>query len=250
MAEGQMEGKVAIVTGSGRGIGKAIALGFAREGARVVVCGRTSGPDAGPWSIETTAQEIQALGGQVLTVRCDVSREAQVTELVGRTLEQWGRVDVLVNNAGYKWSKSLLDTPYETWDAIIRTNLDGVFLCSMAVLPSMRQERSGSIVTISSGAAHSDGPGGGAYATSKAGVDRLMIKLGAELKGEGIAANSLDPGATLTEENRLRNDRDRSSWLPAEEKNIIPACVFLAGQTDDGITGRVLDQAQFGVTWP
>ena len=250
MIDQSLEGKVTIVTGSGRGIGKAIAIGFARAGANVVVCGRTSGPDAGPWSIDATSQEIQVLGGQVLTVPCDVTQKAQVSAMVDRTVQQWGRVDVLVNNAGYKWSKNLLDTPLETWDAIIRTNLDGVYLCSMAVLDSMRRQRSGSIVTISSGAAQSTGPGGAAYAASKAGVDRLMIKLGAEFKGEGIAVNSLDPGATLTEENQLRNDRDRSRWLPTEEKKIIPACIFLARQTAQGITGRVLDQGDFGVSWP
>jgi 3-oxoacyl-[acyl-carrier protein] reductase len=248
--QNSLDGKVAIVTGSGRGIGKAIAIGFARAGAKVVVCGRTAGHDAGPWSIDATLQQIEALGGEALAIQCDVAQSDQVDRVVDRTLQEWGRVDVLVNNAGYKWSKNLLDTPYATWDAIIRTNLDGVYLCSMAALKPMRKQRSGSIITISSGAATSTGPGSAAYAASKAGVDRLMIKLGAELIDEGISANALDPGATLTEENQLRDDKDRSTWVLTEEKKIIPACIFLAGQTPNGITGRVLNEAEFGISWP
>ena len=250
MADRVLEGKVAIVTGSSRGIGKAIALGFAREGARVVVCARTTGPEAGPLTIETTAEEIEALGGEALTIACDVTQEAEVEHLVGETIREWGRVDVLINNAGIKWGRSLLETPFSKWDEIVRTNVDGVYLSTMAVLPHMRERGSGSIVTISSSQARSESSGGAAYAASKAAADRFMIKIAAELRGEGIAANSLYPGSTLTELSAARGGGGQAGRLTAEEKKIIPACVHLACQSDRGITGQVLDQADFEITWP
>ena len=247
---GKLDGKVAIVTGSSRGIGKAVAIGFAREGARVVVCGRTTGADAPALSIEAAAREIEALGGEAMPVVCDVTDEAQVAGMVDRTVREWGRIDVLINNAGLKWGRSIDETPLSKWRDVFNTNVHGVYICTMAVLPHMRVQHSGSIVTVSSSQAQTDTAGGAVYAASKSAADRFMIKLAAELKGEGIAVNVLYPGGTLTELALQRSGGDRGGRQTAEEKKIIPACVYLAGQTDEGITGQILDQAEFEVSWP
>jgi citronellol/citronellal dehydrogenase len=243
----ELEGKVAIVTGGSRGIGKAIAVGLSRVGAKVVVCGRGTG--SGPLTIETTAAEINDAGGEAMCVTCDVTNEADVANLVAQIVERWGTVDVLVNNAGLKWGRSFDDTSYERWVAMFLTNVHGVFLCSQAVLPHMRRQGSGSIVTISSRRAQSDDAGGAVYAASKAAADRLMIKLAAEMKGEGIAVNSLYPGSTATEES-IASGKDAPGRKTAYETNVIPAVVFLAGQGGDGVTGLVLDQAKYGSEWP
>ena len=245
---GKLDRKVAIVTGSSRGIGKAVAIGLAREGARVVLCGRTSDASVVPLSIEATAQEIEAFGGEALPIACDVTDEAPVRSMVDRTLLKWGRIDVLINNAGLKWRRGIDDTTLEKWRDLFNTNVHGVFICTTAVLPHMREQHSGSIVTISSSQAQSDTAIGPAYAASKSAADRLMIKLAAELKGTGIAVNSLYPGATLTEV--AQPGGKLAGRQTTEEKKIIPACVYLAGQTDDGLTGQLLDQAEFDVSWP
>ena len=231
---GALQGKVVIVTGSSRGIGKAIAVEFAREGANVVVCGRSTGE--GPLTIESTVGEIIEAGGDAIAVPCDVSIEAHVERLVELTMARWGRIDVLINNAGFKGVGSLDETSFATWQAMFRTNVDGVYLCSMAVLPHMREQRAGSIVTISSSRAQSDDAGATAYAASKAAADRFTIKLAAETRGQGIAANVLYPGSTATERS-IAAGNDPPGRQRTEEKQIIPACLFLAGQTDEGITG-------------
>ena len=243
----QLRGKVAIVTGSSRGIGKAIALGFAREGARIVVCGRSTGE--GELTIETTASAIEALGGEAIAVPCDVTAEADVEALVAAAIDRWGRIDVLVNNAGAKWGRGLDETSFANWRELFSTNVDGVFLCTVAVLPHMRLQESGSIITISSMRSQSDDAGAIGYAASKAAADRFMIKLAADVRGAGIAANVLYPGSTATEQSMARADAAPGRQT-AEEKKIIPACIYLATQTAQGITGQLLDQEDFQVTWP
>jgi NAD(P)-dependent dehydrogenase (short-subunit alcohol dehydrogenase family) len=244
-----LSGKVAIITGSGRGIGRALALGFAGAGARVIVSGRVSDPHARPHSIEAVSNEITAAGGHALAIRCDVTSEADVGELVGRTLEYWGRIDILVNNAAVLWRTGLLETSAAKWNEIVRTNLDGVYYCTMAVLPSMMGQRWGSIVNISSGHAYSDNDRATAYAATKSALNRLTIKLAAELRPHNVAVNALDPGGTLTERILEQVPKEqRADWLPPEQKKIVPACLFLAGQND--LTGNVLREADFGITWP
>ena len=148
-----LEGRVAIVTGSTRGIGKAVAVAMARDGARVVVCGRSSGPDTGEGvgSIEATVAEIESDGGEAIGIRCDISREEDATGIVAGALERWGRVDVLVNNAASLWRQGLLNTTPAKWRELLHTNLDGVYYCTHAVLPSMMQQGGGSIISLTSG---------------------------------------------------------------------------------------------------
>lgn len=245
----KLTGKVAIVTGSSRGIGKAIAVGLAKEGAWVVVTGRTSSAATDALSIENTVLKVTQAGGRAIAVECDVTNEADVSKMIQKTLQVWGRIDVLVNNAGVTWYKGLLDTPTAQWNELIRTNVDGVYYCTMAVLPVMLQQRSGSIINISSGMSKTDTPMATAYAATKAAVDRLTIKLAAEVKDHGISANALEPGPTRTELMRGQPPRDDYSDIrTAEEKNIIPACIALAlGRAP---TGRILKESEFGHTWP
>jgi len=219
MAEGKLVGRVAIVTGSSRGIGKAVALGFAWEGARLVVCSRTAG--GGELTVEATVRAIEEIGAEALGVACDVTQEDQVNEMVRQTIERWGRVDVLINNAGSKFGGSFSETSFAQWNELMRTNVDGVFLCTKAVLPHMLERHAGSIVTVSTGRAHTDDAVAPAYAASKAAAERLT--------------------------NRGTPENPR---LSTEQKRIIPACVCLATQTDEGISGQALDEADFGLTWP
>jgi len=247
MAEGKLAGRVAIVTGSSRGIGKAIALGFAWEGARLVVCSRTAG--GGELTVEATVRAIEEIGAEALGVACDVTQEDQVNEMVRQTIERWGRVDVLINNAGSKFGGPFSETSFAQWNELMRTNVDGVFLCTKAVLPHMLERHAGSIVTVSTGRAHTDDAVAPAYAASKAAAERLMIKLAAEVRGEGVALNILYPGTTLTETATNRGTPENPR-LSTEQKRIIPACVCLATQTDEGISGQALDEADFGLMWP
>ena len=246
----RLDGKIAIVTGASRGIGKAIAIGLARQGAKVVATARLRAGAADPdaLTIERTAQEIEALGGEAIACPCDVTNEDDVAHMVDATVAKWGRIDVLINNAGLKGGERLEATSSQRWRDMFDTNVFGVYLCSMAVLPHMKRQGAGSIITISSGRAQTTDAGGAAYAASKAAADRFMIKLAAELAGTGISANSLLPGPTATEESIALG----AQWAKqtTEEKQIIPSCVFLATQTDQGITGQTLDEADFGTRWP
>lgn len=240
-----MQGKIAIVTGASRGIGKAIALGFARQGAAVVVAARSeSAPNERlPGSIHDTVAEIESLGGRGLAVRCDVTNEADVAAMVQATLEAFGRIDVLVNNAAVDFPSPVTETPLKRWDIVMRVNATGPFLCAKAVLPAMIGQRQGSIINISSQAATERGSGtvgySAAYAASKAALDRFTWALAAEVGKYNIAVNALKPaGVVDTEGMRL--------WVPEEERHgwtsaaaMVTCAVFLAKQDAGGVTGTV-----------
>ena len=237
--------KVAIVTGASRGIGKAIALGFAREGASVVVGARTEvekGKDL-PGTIYQTAKEIEALGGKALAVRCDVTDEASVSGMVEKSLSTFGKIDILVNNAGVAFHYPFVETPLKRWEIVIRVNLTGAFLCTRAVLPSMMKRKQGSILSLSSLAADERDSGtvstGLAYAVAKAGLDRLTWGLAAELGSYNIAVNCLKPKQVVdTEGMRFWTKKEeRQGWVPPDK--MVRCAVFLAAQDASGVTGVV-----------
>src|SRR5919197_2915381 len=145
-----LQGRVAVVTGASRGIGRALALGLAREGCHVVVAAKSTEPtERLPGSIHTVAAEVEALGAQALPVRVDVRDEAQVEAMAARARERFGRVDVLVNNAGALWWRPLLETPAKRFDLVIGVNARAAFLCCRAVLPLMVERRWGHVINMS-----------------------------------------------------------------------------------------------------
>ncbi|MBI5439779.1 MAG: SDR family NAD(P)-dependent oxidoreductase [Deltaproteobacteria bacterium] len=239
-----LEGKVAIVTGASRGIGKAIAVGLAREGARIVLAARSEEARGGlEGTIHDTAREISSLGGEALAVRCDVTDEASVGAMVDAALARFGRVDVLVNNAGVAFLHPVAETPLKRWEAVLKVNLTGAFLCARAVLPHMIARRSGSIINISSLAADERDAGtvptGVAYAAATAGLDRFTFGLAVEVGKHNIAVNGLKPKDPVdTEGMRFwTREEERSGWVSAEK--MVRCAVFLAAQDARGITGTV-----------
>ena len=249
-----LAGKVAIVTGSSRGIGKAIALGLALEGASVVVAARSETErDLAPGTIYATAAEIEALGGKALPVRCNVREEESIQAMVQQTLEAYGRIDVLINNAGIGTYRPFLETTLREWDLVMDVNLRATYIACRAVAPVMVEHGRGSIINISSHAANNifsstlsadsaEGIAmmGQAYGVSKAAVERLSWGLSAELGQYNIAVNVLRPlRPVLTEGFQAqRPDADYSTWATPED--MVKAAVFLAGQDASGLSGATV----------
>src|SRR5258705_4366673 len=185
--------KVAIVTGAGEGIGRAIDVELARAGAHVVVSGRRLEP------LEAAAGAVRALGRRALARSCDVRDATEGDRVVAETVREFGRVDLLVNSAGSRIRAPLDQLPRSEWDAMVGTNLTGVFLCCQAVGRVMIQQRAGKIVNITSVAGRTGSRGMAAYAAAKAGVTALTQSLGAEWAKYGITVNAVAPGPTETE---------------------------------------------------
>ena len=185
--------RVAIVTGASRGIGRAIAVELARVGAHVAVCSRRK--DA----LEPVADLVRAEGRRVLAVACDVGDARQVDGAVAQTLDAFGRIDILVNNAGYRVRAPLEDLPRSEWDALVATNLTGVFLFTQAVGRVMIRQRAGKIINVTSVAGRTGSRGMAAYAAAKTGAAVLTQSLGAEWAKHGITVNAVAPGPVETE---------------------------------------------------
>lgn len=249
----KLKDKVAIITGASRGIGKAMALGFAEEGAIIVIAARTETPRAKlPGAIGETAKEVGAKGARALAVRCDITDEGSVAEMVNSAIAAFGRIDILVNNAGAATYQPLLETEIRIWDKIMATNVRGTFLCCRFVLPHMVEQRAGSIINISSHAADSifsmtvpkdqQAPRtlmGLAYGTSKAAIQRLSVGLAAEVGKYNVAVNALKPSRAVLTEGMAVNlpEADKSQW--ASPANMVKAAIFLAQQDAKGVTGQV-----------
>jgi citronellol/citronellal dehydrogenase len=251
-----LAGSVAIVTGASRGIGRALALGLADAGAAVVCAARTEVESAGslPGTIHATAEAVAAQGGTALAVRCDIGSERDIDALVEATRARFGRIDVLVNNAMTPTRAAFAESTAEQWDESMRVNVRSLFLTTRAVMGAMTDAGGGSIVNISSGAADPRvvgmPPGYLTYSVAKAALERFSTALAGELTPLGIAVNALRPGAVKTETavHELGADYDWSGW--AEPDAVVPAVVYLAAQRGDGLTGRIVDSTQYGVTWP
>jgi len=191
---GKLDQRVAIITGGGTGIGRHIALEFAKQGAKVVICGRNME------NLEKVVEEVKALGGHSLAIATDISVAEQVRNLAKQTVDSFGRIDILVNNAGICRSAPLLEMTEQEWDEVLDINLKGVFLCTQAVARYMVEKRYGKIVNISS----NSGRGGGLddyanYCASKAGVIQLTKSSAFELGAYGINVNAIAPGKIETE---------------------------------------------------
>lgn len=190
----RLQGKVAIVTGASRGIGRATALALAAEGAKVVVNYASSRESA-----DRVVAEIEALGSQAIALPADVSQAGQVDELINAVMEKWGQVDVLVNNAGITRDTLLLRMKPEDWQSVIDLNLTGVFLCTRAVSKIMLKQRSGRIINITSVAGQMGNPGQANYSAAKAGVIGFTKTVAKELATRGITVNAVAPGFIATD---------------------------------------------------
>ncbi len=233
----KLKGKVAIVTGGGKGIGRSIVLAFAAEGANLVVCGRTFS------LLERVSQEARKMGASIIPVQTDVSVVPEVENMVEQTLKAFGKIDILVNNAGIPGPLGLMtDISKEAWDEVININLTGMFLCSRAVLRHMIKRRKGNIINISSGAGRRGSinrirslP----YNVAKFGVEGLTYALALQMKPYGICVNALRPGIVDTDFHK----ESPPEWKvrmrqPDEVKEL---AVFLALQTVDTMPGESVD---------
>lgn len=189
-----LAGRVAIITGASRGIGRAVALKLAKEGAAVVIAAKTAEPDPRlPGTIYTVAQEVEALGGRALPLRVDVRDENALQMMVDKTLETFGRVDILVNNAGALWWYPVVETPPKRFDLVMQVNLRASFIASHLVLPHMIAQRWGHIITMSPPIDLSVLPGKVAYMISKFGMTMLALGLAEEVREHNVAVNALWP---------------------------------------------------------
>src|SRR5665648_153485 len=189
----ELKDKVAVITGAGKGIGRETALLFAQKGAKVVVV------DFDPQAGKDVVEEITTSGGEAIFCSVNVTDQAQVQEMVGRTLESFGRIDVLINNAGITQDGMLTKLSIEQWNAVIGVNLTGVFNCTQAVVPIMIQQGSGSIANASSVVGVYGNVGQTNYSASKAGVIGLTKSWAKELGKKGIRTNAVAPGFIVTD---------------------------------------------------
>ncbi len=244
----KLEGRTAVITGGGRGIGRAIALEFARQGADVLTFSRTRA------EVEATAAEIRQYGRRGIALVADVRRPADVSMTMERALEEFGRIDILVNNAGIQGPIGKLpDNEVEAWVETIQTYLVGTFLCCRHVLPSMVARRRGKIINLSGGGAATPRPYFSAYAAAKAGVVRLTETLAEEFQEFNIQVNAIAPGPVFTRmlEQVLQAGEAAGEAALADARRCQPTggtppehatalAVFLASPESGCLTGRLV----------
>lgn len=245
-----LKGRVAIVSGARRGIGKAIALTFAAAGADVAICDKVV--DGG--ELDSVAEEIQGLGRHSLALQTDISRKADVDNMVQKVLSEFGVVDILVNNAGIMVRRLLIESTEDDWNSIMDTNLKGYFLCSQVVCQGMIKRKTGNIVNIASISGAKAQKGSSFYSISKAGVIMLTKTLAAELIEHNIRVNAIGPGMTKTGINEsiwrtpenFRKHIELLSWgkIPigrlAEPAEQAATVLFLASDASSYITGSTI----------
>ena len=246
-----MDGMVAVVTGASRGLGRAIAKEYAREGAKVVACARLQSPTGLTGTVAETVADILALGGEALEIPCDVSDEAQVSEMVRQTLERYGRIDVLVNNAGIMiLGETILDIDPARWDQVVAANVRGPYLVTRAVLPVMMEQKRGSIINIGSRMGDDPKLGGGVlYSSSKAALHMFSYCLADEMREHNIAVNILSPGS-LKSEGSAAIPWTQRDWHERVDPDVVGPCtVYLALQDAKSFTCQLVSRADFGKTW-
>ncbi len=229
--EGVLAGKVVMITGGGRGLGAAVAMACAREGADLVLGSRTDRELVG------TANAARALGATVHAVSVDVADAAQVDRLVRSTLKTFSRIDVLVNNAGVAHREvPTWDLAPEDWDRTLAVNLRGPYLCMRAVLPHLLDRRQGSIINVSSICGSVAYPNYGAYTASKFGLEGLTRVLAEETRRTGVRVNAVDPGLVATQ---------MTAFKGAKPERVTGVFVYLASDASRKITGRTLHAARW-----
>jgi len=237
-----LENKVVLVTGGSRGIGREIALEFAKNGADVIVNFAGNADRA-----ETVVSEIKAIGQEAIAIQADVSNADDVQQLFKAAIEKFGKIDILVNNAGITRDNLLMRMKEAEWDDVINTNLKGVFLCTKAATRPMMKQRSGKIINITSIVAISGNPGQANYVAAKSGVIGLTKTSARELASRGITVNAIAPGFittdmtdTLTEEIKQEMLKQIPLARFGEPKDIAKVALFLASDAADYLTGQTI----------
>jgi len=241
----RLKGKSAIVTGGGRGLGKVFCVGMAEEGAMVTVA------DILDKEARQTADHIKAKGGSAIGLKIDVTSEKDTFHMAEETISQFGRIDILINNAamiyGIPRRPSFVEIPTDEWDKLMAVNLKGPFLCAKAVFPQMKKQGKGKIINISSDTALTGSHGFPHYVASKGGVISLTRSLASELGQYGICVNTVAPGFTETEATRklvgdiTKYDVSRTPLRRLEQPNdLVGAIIFFASDESDFITGQTL----------
>lgn len=243
-----LEGKVALVTGSTRGIGKAIALRFAEYGARVIIHSNKT-RDLG----KKLVADIKKLGIEAVYLQADISKKKECLKLVERSIKHFGRIDLLVNNAGIAKSSPFLEMPEENWDIVLDTNLNSLFHITQPILSQMAKQKSGTIIFISSIGTRGN-PWQANYATSRAGAESFMKSIAAEFGPIGIRSNAISCGAVNTDANKSMRPERRRQLLDQtpigrflEPEEIANVALFLASDLSSAITGTVI-YADGGIT--
>jgi NAD(P)-dependent dehydrogenase (short-subunit alcohol dehydrogenase family) len=233
--EQKLTGKVALITGGSRGIGKAVAAAYAREGAGVFVCAR------GDADLNRAVADIRTIGGAAHGCIGDVGDVTEAKAIVQGVLEQFGKLDVLVNNASFLGPRvPIVEYPVSAWEDVVRINLTGSFLMTQEALKVMIPQRGGSIINVSSGVGRVGRARWGAYAASKFGVEGLTQVLADELREFGIRANSVNPGPTRTEMRARAYPEEDPLTLPTPD-HVAPVFVYLASDDSAAVTGQSLE---------
>lgn len=242
----KLEGRVAVITGAGQGLGRAYAHRFVQEGAHVVVA------DVQEDKARNVVQEVQDLGGKGLALKVDVSDLESVRTMFDQTIERFGQVDVLINNASIFSTikmKPFEEITLEEWNRLMAVNLTGSFLCCQAVSPHMRERKQGRIINISSGVVLMGRPFYAHYVASKAGIVGLTRALAKELGGDNITINAITPGPTETEVPRETVSPEQAKAMIEAQaihrretaEDLVGVAVFLASEDSRFITGQVIN---------
>jgi len=238
----ELPGKVALVTGAAQGIGKAIALLLARNGADVVVS------DINLEKAQETTNEIEGMGRRSFAIKVNVADLKDVEQMVKAIVEQFGRIDILVNNAGITRDRLILRMTEEDWDAVLDVNLKGTFNCTKAAIRYMSKQKSGKIVSIASVSGEMGNPGQANYAASKAGVIGFTKTIAREFAGRGINVNAIAPGyiqTPMTDAVPEKAKEELKRMIPMERlgkpEDVAQAVLFLVSENSSYITGQVLN---------
>ena len=227
----KLQDKIILVTGGGRGIGRAVAVACAREGARLVLCARSAA------ELDKTVAEIRGWSAESTGWPCDVSSEEEVAELIAKVKQKFGRIDVLINNAGVMTrARAAWELEVAKWDYTIAVNLRGVFLVTRAVLPLMIEQKGGSIINVSSAIGRMAYPNFIAYSTSKFGLEGFTQALAAELRSLRIRVNSVDPGTVATK---------LTGFAGGKPESVTGVFVYLASDESKGVTGKMLSSSDW-----
>ena len=230
-----LSGKVALVTGGSRGVGRAIAETYALAGAEVFICGRDEN------QVTAAVEAIRDAGGDIDGTCGDIGNRGDVERIISAALRRFGTIHVLVNNAGILGPReTIADYPPDAWDEVLRINLTGLFLMTRAVLPVMMDQRSGSIINVTSGVGRRGRARWGAYAVSKGGLESFTQVLADEVTQAGVRVNSVNPAATRTTMRAQAYPAENPLTLPAP-KEIVPVFLYLASDASAGVSGQAFE---------